>query len=226
MRLNKWLARNARLSRRQADDLISKGSVLVNTKPAHIGQTIDENTDEIRLFGEPVNSGTDFTYLLFNKPLGYVCSHNGQGKPTIYDLLPKQYHHLKIAGRLDHDSTGLLLLTDNGDYILSMTHPRYGKIKTYEVILDHPITSADFRHINQGIELPDGLSKLHVEKMTKQTYYVTMSEGRNRQIRRTFAALGYKVTALHRTHLGPYSLDQLKGNQYVEISHLNDDQEA
>lgn len=218
MRLNKWLAQNAQLSRRQADDLISKGSVLVNAKPARIGQTIDENTDEIRLFGEPINPGTSFTYLLLNKPLGYVCSHNGQGKPSIYDLLPAKYQHLKIAGRLDHDSTGLLLLTNDGDYVLMMTHPRFGKVKVYKVTLNHPLFPADFKHINQGLTLPDGLSKLQVEKIAKQTYRVTMSEGRNRQIRRTFAALDYKVTALHRTHLGPYSLDQFQGKQFQEIT--------
>ncbi len=137
------------------------------------------------------------------------------GSRTIYDLLPPEYHQLKPVGRLDKASSGLLLLTNDGQLANQLTHPRYGKTKVYEVTLDKPLQADHQKQIEQGVQLSDGPSQLNLKPLNINTnrYKVTMSEGRNRQIRRTFAALGDGVTTLHRTQFGPYQLDNLPSGQ-------------
>lgn len=219
LRLNKYIATNLGVSRREADNLITAGKVLVNNKPAEIGGRISEK-DIVVVDGKKIVPDK-LIYLALNKPVGYVCSRRRQGDtPTIYELLPEQYQALKSVGRLDKDSSGLILLTNDGDFTFRMTHPSFVKTKIYEVRLDraleplHQQMVADF-----GVQLPDGRSQLGLEKLDdERTFWrVTMSEGRNRQIRRTFDALGYKVVALHRTDFGRYSLDGLAGGKFVEV---------
>ena len=163
----------------------------------------------------------EYTYLLMNKPVGYVCSKKRQGEtPTIYELLPEKYRELKTVGRLDKDSSGLILLTDDGEFAFRMTHPKFYKVKVYEVELDrsleplHQQMIADF-----GIEIGDGVSKLGLTRLDEERrkFRVEMSEGRNRQIRRTFEALGYMVKKLHRTNFGNYSLEGLKFGEMKEV---------
>lgn len=166
-----------------------------------------------------------YTYLLFNKPVGYICSRRQQGDtPTIYKLLPPEFSQLKVAGRLDKDSCGLLLLTDDGDAIFKLTHPKFSKEKVYQVGLSRPLDPEDFAKINEGIMLEDGKSDMRVKPLkhpATQTgdyfYKVTMHEGRNRQIRRTFGGLRYTVNHLERTQFGPYALKQLRGQQFLQI---------
>ena len=219
LRLNKFLATNLGVSRREADNLISAGKVLVNKKPAEIGARI-EDTDEVVVDGKIISS-VSLVYLALNKPAGYVCSRKRQGDtPTMYELLPEEYQSLKSVGRLDKDSSGLILLTNDGDFAFQMTHPKFVKTKIYEAHIDreleplHQQMIADF-----GVQLPDGRSQLGLEKLddTRTFWRITMSEGRNRQIRRTFEALGYKVTALHRTNFGRYGLSGLESGKYIEV---------
>jgi len=208
-RLNKYLAHAAGYSRREADELISAGKVHINGEKAVMGAQV-RSTDEVMINGKPVQTSSNYTYLLFNKPVGYVCSRRAQGNaPTIYDILPEKYRSLKTVGRLDRDSSGLIILTDDGDFSHRMTHPSFRKTKTYEVALDHPLEPLHQQIItDRGVQLRDGVSKFMVTKEAGD-YVVSMHEGRNRQIRRTFAALGYTVTKLHRTTFGPYRLDGL-----------------
>ena len=162
-----------------------------------------------------------YLYVGLNKPAGYVCSRKAQGEfPTIYELLPAKYHDLKTVGRLDKDSSGLILLTNDGDFAFKMTHPSFTKTKVYEVELDHPLEPLHQQEISDfGIEIGDGVSKLGLTRLddSRQHWRVEMSEGRNRQIRRTFGALGYTVTRLHRTAFGPYLLDGLGEGEFVEV---------
>lgn len=215
MRLNKYLAHATGISRREADELIEQGRVLVNGKPAELGQPVAE-TDILAIDGKLVgNTSPNYTYLILNKPVGYVCSRKRQGEsPTIYELLPERYRLLKPVGRLDRDSSGLLLLTDDGDFAHRMTHPSFHKNKTYEVTLDQPLQPLHRQMISDhGIDLEDGKSQLHLERLHEgdETHWkVIMHEGRNRQIRRTFAALGYTVTRLHRTTFGTFRLEELE----------------
>ena len=209
-RLNKFLALQLGISRRQADELIEKGRISINDKTAKLGERFKAG-DEIKL-GEKIISKTreEKKYIIFNKPRGYVCSRKKQGEnETIYAILPKEFSVLKPVGRLDKDSSGILLLTNDGDFAFQMTHPKFRKVKEYLVSLDtllqpiHQQMIADF-----GINLPDGKSQLGLERLddSRKNWKVIMSEGRNRQIRRTFSAIGYEVKELHRIVFGSYIL--------------------
>jgi 23S rRNA pseudouridine2605 synthase len=223
IRLNKFIASRLNLGRRAADDLIAAKKVTVNGEVPELGARVHTG-DVVIAEGTRLSfdDTPDFTYLLLNKPVNYVCSRRQQGDtPTIYSLLPEKYHHLKPVGRLDKNSSGLLLLTNDGDLAHRMTHPSFVKIKKYEVTIDQPLQPLHRQMINDfGITLPDGPSKLQLERLQDgddHAWLVIMHEGRNRQIRRTFAALGYEVLTLHRTDFGPLSLHQLNGESYKEI---------
>ena len=222
LRLNKFLAERLGVSRREADELIARGNILIDGKTATLGDKVDK-TNKVCYNNKIVPFQTDFLYLLVNKPIGYVCSRRAQGDaPTIYEILPDEYRKLKTVGRLDKDSSGLILLTSDGDFAFQMTHPKFRKNKVYEVDLDRPLEPLHQQMISDyGVMLEDGPSQFKVIKndptKTENHYMVVLSEGRNRQIRRTFAALGYKVTKLHRVSFGPYELNGLKPGEYVII---------
>lgn len=219
MRINKFIAQATGMSRRAADTAVQEGRVLLNGQPIKLGDQANDG-DEVLLDGRRVTPSTKTVTIMINKPVEYVVSRNGQGSPTVYSLLPDEYHVLKPIGRLDKDSSGLLLLTNDGDLANQLTHPRYSKTKVYEVMLDKPLAPLHQQMISdRGITLEDGSSKLGLEKIDEigQELRITMREGRNRQIRRTFEALGYKVLKLHRTHFGPYSLSQIAATQRYSI---------
>jgi len=229
IRLNKLLAEQLGVSRREADEYIEKGRVYVNGAPAELGARIVRGADTLMIDGQPVETEQiTYSYLLFHKPMHYVCSRRQQGdNPTIYELLPKEFHALKPVGRLDKDSSGLLLLTNDGDFAHSMTHPSFQKHKVYFVTLNTPLAPLHQQMINDhGIQLEDGNSRLSVSSLTdtpeareypENTYKIEMSEGRNRQIRRTFAALGYAVEKLHRTEFGNFSVGKLSSGSWQTI---------
>ena len=251
LRLNKFLAERLGVSRREADELIAAGKVTINGQKAMIGNKIDR-TSKVCYNNKLIPFDTDYLYIAFNKPVGYVCSRHAQGpSPTIYEILPKKYHNLKTVGRLDKDSSGLILLTNDGDFAYQMTHPKFRKEKIYEVELNKPLEPLHQQMISDfGVMLDDGPSKFVVVRKEESNllsgafrsaaarelarsprgdgrerrgagenglaphYTVILTEGRNRQIRRTFAALGYKVTKLHRTQFGKYELGNLAFGKY------------
>ena len=219
MRLNKFVALSLGVSRRKADELIEQGKILVNGDRAVLGRQISQSDTVLynsrELYIQPKK------LILLHKPVGYLCSRASQGGvPTIYELLPKDLHHLKPVGRLDKDSSGLILLTNDGDFAHQMTHPSFYKMKRYLVTLDQPLQPLHRQMINDfGVQLPDGPSRLTLERQhdgDDHRWIIQMSEGRNRQIRRTFAALGYTVTKLHRTDFGNYSLGGMKRGEFQE----------
>jgi 23S rRNA pseudouridine2605 synthase len=216
-RLNKYLAFHLGISRRVADELIEKGIVAINGTPAILGARFEPGAT-ITVKGTPIEERAAYSYLVLNKPIGYVSSRKQQGEyPTLYDLLPAEYHRLKPVGRLDKDSSGVLLLTDDGDFAYQMTHPKFYKTKVYEVSLNIPLAPLHQQMISDfGVQLEDGASQLTLERLNDErtSWRVTMHEGRNRQIRRTFSALGYTVTTLHRTHFGAYTLGELKPGEF------------
>lgn len=216
MRINQFLSRGTALSRRKADEAIQEGRVEINGILAKFGDIVVD-ADQVTLDGEKVAAPEKMITIMLHKPVGYVVSKAGQGSKTIYDILPPDYHHLNPIGRLDKDSSGLLLLTNDGDLHHQSAHPSFKKEKIYEVVLNKPLDVLDHDHIqHKGVKLPDGLSRMNLAPMDQsdQKWLITIQEGRNRQIRRTFAALGYKVTALHRTHFGEHALDGLQPNAY------------
>ena len=215
MRINKYVALATGISRRKADDIIAKGQIYLNSTKANPGSNVLQQ-DIVTLNNKKLILPI-FTTILLNKPTGYVCSRNGQGSATIYDLLPKKYHNLKPIGRLDKNSSGLLLLTNNGVLHQKLTHPSYAKQKRYIVMLNKPLLPKDQSNIKKGVMLEDGISKLQLKKDAK-TWVITMAEGRNRQIRRTFSTLNYKVTTLKRTNFGPYKLSEIPKHQiFLEL---------
>ena len=217
-RLNKHIALQLGVSRREADNLISANRVSINGAPARLGQHITD-IDAIHVNHKLLEGTAAFTYIALHKPINYVCSRKQQGDTlTIYSLLPENLHHLKPVGRLDKDSSGIILLTNDGDFAHTMTHPKFSKIKIYEVELSKPLEPLHQQMISDhGISLDDGTSKFMVEKLEKG-YKITMSEGRNRQIRRTFTALGYTVTKLHRIQFGSYNIGELAPGMFQPIT--------
>jgi 23S rRNA pseudouridine2605 synthase len=220
-RLNKYIAYHLGVSRREADSYISKSAVLVNGIKAELGARVDDK-DIVTVHGTIVTKKSNYTYIVLHKPVGYVCSRRPQGdSPTVYELLPRGSHHLKLVGRLDKDSSGIILLTDDGIFSHHMTHPSYYKSKIYNVSLDHELEPLHQQMISDyGIQLEDGPSKLLLTRQNESNrkhWIVEMHEGRNRQIRRTFAALGYTVVRLHRTQFGDYSLGDIKPGSWQEL---------
>ena len=220
-RLNKYLAFHLGLSRREADDLIAHGDVYVEDFVAQLGSRVEPG-QKVSVKGKDVTEKAGYTYLALNKPIGYVSSRRQQGdNPTLYELIPEKYHNLKPVGRLDKDSSGLLLLTDDGDFAYQMTHPKFYKVKTYEISLDTDLAPLHQQMISDhGIQLDDGPSKLSLERIddSRKNWIVTMHEGRNRQIRRTFLSLGYTVASLNRTNFGNYAVGDLKPGTFAVIN--------
>jgi len=217
MRINQFIASASGISRRAADRAIADGRVYANDKIATMGQLVNE-VDVIKLDGLKLALPDKTTTIIMNKPAGFVCSRDGQGSKTIYDLLPVELHTLKSVGRLDKDSSGLLLITNNGQLANRLTHPSFAKRKVYNVFLDRPLEDNDRLKIDAGITLDDGLSSLELRKLKDgRSWEISMTEGRNRQIRRTFAKLRYSVLKLKRLSFGEYSLNDLAEGSYKII---------
>ena len=219
MRINVYIAQATGLSRRSADKAIAEGRVIINDHIASIGESVNTD-DSIKLDEKLLLAPQAKTLVALNKPRGYVVSRKGQGAKTIYDLLPEKYHVLKPVGRLDKDSSGLLLLTNDGKLAQNLTHPSAQKNKVYLVGLNLPLKESDVNDLNRGIQLVDGLSRLSISGMSndRKSMTVTISEGRNRQIRRTFAALQYRVISLHRIRFGEYDIKNLKPGEYLKVT--------
>lgn len=224
LRLNKYLALHLGVSRREADNLIDLQRVTINGQVATLGARFTEG-DKIALEGKEVQGIVAYQYIALNKPSGYVCSRRQQGdNPTIYELLPESFHQLKTVGRLDLESSGLILLSNDGDFTYHMTHPSFFKIKIYNVRLESALSPLHQQMISDyGVTLEDGPSKLQLERMNetdRKSWIVTMHEGRNRQIRRTFGSLGYTVLKLHRTNFGNYSLGDIQPGKFEIVEKL------
>ena len=224
MRINKWLALHTSLSRRKADEALQQGRVTINNKKAELGDAVEYN-DTVCLDGAAVASQPIKRELyILNKPVGYVCSRSGQGSKTIYDLLPKPLHHLNPIGRLDKDSSGLLLLTNDGELLNKLAHPSNNHEKVYEVTLQEILTPGQLNQVQTGVNIGDARpSRLKVKPIHNKSYVVIITEGRNRQIRRSFEAIGHKVVRLHRTRQGPYELANLPLStvKQLDISKIN-----
>jgi 23S rRNA pseudouridine2605 synthase len=220
MRINKYVAQSSDLSRRAADDAIAMNRVKVNGQKPDAGYDV-QASDTVTLDGSSITPDVKTITIMLHKPTGFVCSRDGQGSRTIYELLPPELQRLNPVGRLDKESSGLLLMTNDGALAQELTHPSKQKNKVYEVTLNKPLLPLHRQMISDhGIALEDGPSKFELDRLhdgDETRWQVTMHEGRNRQIRRTFEALGYKVTALHRTTFSTYTLGQLKAGMAVKI---------
>ena len=224
-RLNRFLARSGVASRRAADALIASGSVLVNgRRPPASGALIDADADAVTVDGRRVKPPTTHRYVMLHKPLGVITTARDEaGRRTVLDLLGNEGphgHRLFPVGRLDGDSTGLLLLTDDGDLSYRLTHPRYKVAKEYTVTVAGVPGSGELKALRGGVRLDDGVTapaQVDVVRATKgdrdsgrAELRVVIREGRHRQVRRMLQAVGHKTLALKRTGFGPLRLGRLK----------------
>lgn len=214
MRINKYLAECGVASRRGCDKLIEEGRVTVNGKTAALGDDI-AGGEEICVDGVPVSHGEKHSYYLLNKPKGYVCTvRDDKGRKTVMELLPPDAGRVFPVGRLDYDTEGMLLLTDDGDLTFRLTHPKNEVPKTYLVKIEKGITDAELNRLRAGVEIDGvltGKSKVKVIETDKAftKLQVTITEGRNRQVRKMFEAVGKQVVFLKRIKIGEMRLGSL-----------------
>ncbi len=217
-RLNKYLvSAGLAQSRRSADKIISSGRVTLNGAVVSDLSSRVNSTDKVELDGQSGRLRADI-YLAYNKPKGLVCSHSrNDGGRTIFDELPPAFSSLKIAGRLDKDSEGLMILSSDGAFINNVTHPSSNKSKAYLVDTKQDISDAMIEQFNKGVRLLDGVSKLKATKIGRNRAKIIISEGRNRQIRRSFETLGLTIIKLQRVRIGLYSNKSLGPKEFVFI---------
>ena len=217
MRLNRFLARSGVASRRGADEIVEAGRVKINgiTVTSH-GVTVDTDSDRVEVDGRPVRLPTQFTYIVVNKPVGYVVTMSDpQGRKTVADFVPHRLAGVIPVGRLDVDTDGLLIMTDDGDLAHRVTHPSFELDKTYEVMVGGVLSEKSVRSLEDGISLdgkvtaPAGIEALSVSH-NRSSCEITIHEGRKRQIRRMFEAIGHSVRTLRRVRIGPLELGDLK----------------
>jgi pseudouridine synthase len=217
-RLQKLIAAAGLCSRRAAEELLRAGRVQLNGRVAELGEKADPLRDRIRVDGRPLQRRAEPLLLLLNKPMGVLCScRDPRGRPTVLDLLPPELAEgqgLHPVGRLDADSRGALLLTNQGDLTLRLTHPRYGHPKTYRVWVEGEPAATVLERWAAGVPLdgqpsqPVGLEVLQ-RRSGRTLLQLTMAEGRNRQIRRTAELLRHPVLDLQRVAIGPVGLGAL-----------------
>ena len=215
-RLQKFLSRAGVASRRKAETLISEGKVTVNGVTAELGQQV-EPEDDVRVSGVRAEVQEHVTYL-FYKPIGVLSSvSDDRGRETVIDLLPK-VPGLHPVGRLDLESEGLLLVTNDGALTLQLTHPRYEHEKEYRVWCDAPLSEREMHALRSGVELGDGPAKAFTTWLEPEGCTVVLREGRNREVRRMLAALGFTVTRLLRTRVAHLTLGDLQPGEYRQLT--------
>ena len=219
MRLNRYLALCGLGSRRACEEIILGGGVRINGRAVRELATMVQPGDTVVARGRVVRPAAE-RYIVINKPPGVLSSRASQGgKPTVYDILPRDAANLPHVGRLDADSEGLLLFSNDGELSQALTHPSRHVEKEYDVVLGETFDAKHIPKLLKGVYLEEGRAKaahVHVEGANKLR--VVLTQGINRQIRRMFAALGYKVKRLTRTRLGPLKLGRLPRGSWRELS--------
>jgi 23S rRNA pseudouridine2605 synthase len=216
VRLNAYLARAGIASRRGSDDLIKAGRVLVNGEPGQLN-TFVESTDRVEVDGHEVAKQA-LAHVLLHKPAGVVTTvRDPQGRPTVVDLVEHRSHVVPV-GRLDADTTGALLLTNDGQLAHRLAHPRYGVEKVYVAEVGGKPADAILQKLREGVELDDGVTApADVRRVGPNTIELTIHEGRNRQVKRMFEAVGHPVRSLHRSRYAGLTLEGLEPGRWREL---------
>ena len=223
-RLQKVLAHAGVASRRAVEEMIAAGRVRVNGERAELGRRIDPEKDKVEVDGSVVPLRAELTYLLLNKPEGViVTADDPEGRMTVLDLVGDQTERLWPVGRLDIGSEGALILTNDGDLTLRLTHPRYHVPRTYLAEVEGSVGRRALGLLARGVKLDDGMTAPArvrvVEKVPGGSLVeITIHEGRNRQVRRMFEAIGHPVKRLVRRAIGPLELGRLKPGTYRKLS--------
>ncbi|MBD3291025.1 pseudouridine synthase [candidate division KSB1 bacterium] len=231
MRLNKYLAKAGIASRRKSDELIRQGKITVNgVVITALGYSIDENTDEVKYNGKILSLSEPPVYILLNKPAGYVTTvKDGWGRNVVTDLIPDM-HRIFPVGRLDKDTEGLLLLTNDGNICYRLTHPKFEVEKVYQVTLNKELIAEDKMKIESGVMLESGVTapceiRLPKNVSTSTIVNISIHEGKKRQVREMFKALGYRVIRLVRIKFANLTTENLPVGKWryltnKEIEHL------
>ena len=224
MRLNKFLSNSGVASRRKSDELISQGKVFVNGKVVtELGLQINEKKDKVMVEGKQIKLPSSFVYIKLNKPKGYACTaHDEKGRKTIYELIDTDERLFSI-GRLDYDTEGLILLTNDGDFANKVAHPKYAIEKEYRVTVEGQIKESELAVLRKGVVV-DGerMPSAKVEFLSEDDKFTKLSvvidEGQNRQIRRMFEAIGKGIRLLKRVRIGQVRLGGLKRGDYRDLT--------
>ena len=215
MRINKFLAECGVASRRNCDQLIKDGLVTINGKVANLGADVDELHDSVSVDGKKINAIKKYSYYMMNKPKGYVCTvKDDKDRKTVMDLLPPSVGRVFPVGRLDYDSEGLLLFTNDGDLSNRLMHPSSEIPKTYLVKIEGSIPDEAIEKLKRGVVIDGVKTKKCNIKIVDETksftkFHVTVTEGRNREIRKMFLTVGKEVKFLKRIKIGDLGMGSL-----------------
>lgn len=226
MRLNKFLSNSGLASRRKCDQLIEEGKVFVNGKQVtELGSQINEKKDKVTVEGKTITLPSSFVYIKLNKPKGYACTaHDEKGRKTIYDLIDSEERLFSI-GRLDYDTEGLILLTNDGDFANKVAHPKFNIDKEYRVTVEGEIKESEMAVMRKGVVV-DGqrMPSAIVNFISYENGYTKLSviidEGQNRQIRRMFEAIGKTIKLLKRVRIGQVRLGGLRRGDYKDLTEV------
>ncbi len=224
VRLQKFLANAGVASRRKAEELITSGRVKVNGRVVtELGTKVDDAQDVVAVSGKVVRPA-ETTWIALHKPRGYLSTRKDpEGRPTVYDLLPPALHGLFYVGRLDRDSEGLLLLTNDGDTANRMLHPRYEVQRVYEVLVRGELKPDRIQKLVDGVELEDGIATAESVRVlgvarNETRLRLSLREGRKREVRRMLWAVGHKVLRLKRLSYGPIKLGRLPEGKWRKLT--------
>jgi 23S rRNA pseudouridine2605 synthase len=219
MRLQKYIANSGICSRRKAEELISSGKVTVNGNTVtELGFKIDSDNDSVYVNNKKVDSVSKYVYILLNKPIGYVTTVSEQfGRPTVIDLVEEISEKVLPVGRLDMYTSGALILTNDGDFIYKVTHPKNEIEKTYNATVKGIVDNSDIKKLENGVKIDDyisGKAKAKILKVDKEKNIsrieITIHEGKNREVRKMCDAIGKKVISLHRAKIGNLTVKDMK----------------
>ncbi len=207
-RVQKFISQSGLASRRKAEEFIRSGQVTINGRKARLGDKVDPEKDVIKVYGKAVKPAEEKIYLALNKPQGYVVSKSDpQRRKTVFDLLPKELRgQVWNVGRLDADTEGLLILTNDGELTQELSHPKYEHEKEYEVTTQEIPGESQMDQLRQGVEIATGTTYPAQVKTRDGKVKITIHEGKKRQIRRMFAAVGLTVANLKRIRINQLTL--------------------
>jgi len=221
LRLQKFISDSGLTSRRKAEELITSGRVRVNGLVAELGCKVDEQNDVVEVDGKRITLGEKHIYIMLNKPEGYLSSvTDDRGRKTVVELIGLKERIFPV-GRLDYDTEGLLLLTNDGEFTYRVTHPKFEITKTYIATLDKRIMWDRIKVLLDGVEIEDYVgtaNALHIINENKNQVMITISQGKNRQVRKMFEKTGYTVKKLQRISIGALRLANLKKGEWRELS--------
>jgi pseudouridine synthase len=218
-RVQKFLSEQGVASRRKAEEFIKSGQVFINGRKAKLGDKVDPEIDIIKVYGKIIKPTAVKIYLALNKPQGYVVSkRDPNGRKTIFSLLPEELR-TKVwnVGRLDYETEGLLILTNDGDLTQRLAHPKYEHDKEYEVVTDLTPTKDQLKNLSEGVKIATGLTYPAKIESKGNSVYITIHEGKKRQIRRMFDTVGLGVKKLTRIRINKLTLPKIPAGEFIQI---------